>query len=127
MAIDVRPNTSRRSVRADDPELPVAILGAQGVDVLLVDPSSLQLGPSGATPRAAVTVSDVNRDGYPDLLGQYDMAATGIGTGKSLLCLSGTIAGSPFEACESANARRSLSAPNSRPPARFGEPKAGSR
>jgi DNA-binding beta-propeller fold protein YncE len=103
MAIDVRPNTSRRSVRADDPELPVAILGAQGVDVLLVDPSSLQLGPSGATPRAAVTVSDVNRDGYPDLLGQYDMAATGIGTGKSLLCLSGTIAGSPFEACESAN------------------------
>jgi hypothetical protein len=99
--IDVLPGVPRNfvNVHAMAP-LPVAILGSAALDVSLVDVASLGFGPGGATPVFPPRYDDVNGDGATDLVTQYRIRKAGLAVGDTEACLSGTVAGTPFTACD---------------------------
>jgi YVTN family beta-propeller protein len=77
-----------------------ALLGAPAVNVEKIDSSSLRFGPGGAAPWRAVRVRDVNADGMADLLAEFDKRVSGLAAAKTEYCVTGTIAGEPFRACD---------------------------
>jgi sugar lactone lactonase YvrE len=80
--------------------LPVTLLGGEAVDVGSVDPTTLRLGPAGATPSGRVRLHDVDRDGLLDLRLRFPVAGSGIALGDRELCVSGeTFATSALLGC----------------------------
>ncbi|AOE49140.1 right-handed parallel beta-helix repeat-containing protein [Kangiella sediminilitoris] len=69
-------------------------LGSGTNDVTRIDINSLTLGNA---PGSVITTSDVNEDGYMDLLVKFSGKQTGARCGDSLLTLNGQIAGDSFE------------------------------
>jgi choice-of-anchor B domain-containing protein len=99
---------------ADRGLVSVAILGSDSFDVDDVEPRSLSLGDGGAPlahsgehaigPAAGHVPwprrSDVNRDGWWDLVGHYELRASGITAGDLVACLHWTVrSGTPYESC----------------------------
>jgi hypothetical protein len=99
--IDIFPALSPNwiNVNAQAP-IPVAILGSAALDVTLIDVSSLEFGPGGATPVSAPRYEDVNGDGALDLVTRYRVRDAGLEVGDTEACLTGTIGGADFVACD---------------------------
>ncbi|MGH9877454.1 MAG: hypothetical protein ACRD5H_07430, partial [Nitrososphaerales archaeon] len=66
-----------------------------------VDTTTLEFGPGGASPVQTAT-SDVNGDGFLDLVSHYITQETGITPGLTEACLTGELTdGTLFKACDS--------------------------
>jgi hypothetical protein len=112
-AIDVIPASDRNVLPRGHRRIPVALLGSPELDVTEVDPFSLRLGPGEAQARWRFlwvlvwwfTESDVNRDGYGDLVFAFDARDAAIPPGADEVCLSGEIGGLPFTACDAVDPR----------------------
>ena len=101
--IDIKPgseinpiNTKAKGV------IPVAILGSDTLDVLDVDPTTLEFGPFGAgIAHKKVHYEDVNEDGILDLVAHFKTQETGIANGDTEAFLSGAfLDGEPFLASD---------------------------
>lgn len=104
LAIDINPGSDINPINPSSQGLiPVAILGSEVVDVMLVDPGTLSFGPSGAAfdHTRGVHYEDVDGDGATDLLAHFRVQETGIAMGENEACLSGLLDGLPFTACDS--------------------------
>jgi hypothetical protein len=71
--------------------VPVALLGSDTLDVMDVEPTSLALGVKGA-PAEQLAYSDVNGDGWFDLVAHYPVPETGTAYGDTSICLTGATA-----------------------------------
>ena len=103
--IDIKPGSDPNSINPQSRGvIPVAILGSESFDVSDVDVTSLEFGPSGATPLHpnALHLEDVNDDGFTDLVTHYRTQETGIAAGDTGACITGeTFDGTPLqEACD---------------------------
>jgi len=103
--IDIKPGSDPNSINLNGKGIiPVAILGTtnSGFNVLDVDVTTLAFGPNGAPPihRVGAHFEDVNDDGYLDLVSHFRTQATGIVIGDLEACITGEIAGIPFEGCD---------------------------
>ena len=92
--IDIRPGTARNVVNPySNGTLPVAVLGSEDFNVQSVTISSLQLNAQGSAsssrPRGQTRYTDVNRDGYKDLVLNFPIQGTGVRVGDTQLCLYG--------------------------------------
>lgn len=100
-ALDVRPGTDRNVVNPDAKGvLPVALMGAADFQVDGVAVSGLTLSAAGseqaAQPKGPGHMTDLNDDGYQDLLLNFPIQGTGVKHGDTQLCLAGT----GFEVCD---------------------------
>jgi hypothetical protein len=85
--------------------IPVAILSTASFDATTVDPASVCFGdaedPSQRDCSGNAHVEDVNGDGRPDLLFQFETQQTGIDPGDTQACLAGrTFAAVEIEGCD---------------------------
>jgi len=105
--IDVQPGFRGASIRRHG-RVPVAVLGSPEIDVSELDPFSLRFGPGEAEPvwrfwwavHYYFSRVDADHDGDEDLLFYFDAQDARIPAGASEVCLTGTLGGLPFEACE---------------------------
>ena len=82
--------------------LGVAIFGSQSFDVDAIDTGALAFADGAAPPthRQGPHPSDLNGDGWKDLLGHYRIQASGIAAGDELACLRWHLRdGIPYESC----------------------------
>jgi len=99
--IDVRPGSSHNVVNPhSNGVVPVALLGSADFDVQSVTVSGLALSAQGSAtsskPRGQARFTDVNGDGYQDVIMNFSIRDTGVKVGDTQLCL----AGSGFVACD---------------------------
>jgi hypothetical protein len=98
--IDIRPfSPSNRVNPLSHFSLPVVIWGSDSVAAGDVDVATLALGPGGAQAHHAQEL-DINGDGLDDLLAFYPPLDSGIEMGDTEACLTGTVAGEDFDACD---------------------------
>ena len=99
--IDILPGSDINPINAGKPgKTPVAVLGGDGFDVMTLDAASLRFGPGGASGRQT-SVEDVNRDGFPDLVGHFERRDAGIAAGDTAACVRGlTLLGAQFRGCD---------------------------
>ena len=123
--IDVRPRISHNRVRPGFPQrIPVAVLGAEDLDVRDVDETSLRLGEGGAEPAAgrgrAIHRRDVNGDGILDLRALFDVRDAEIAYGDEEVCLlAETREGDALEGCDAIETLpASLGSGSAKPPVR---------
>jgi len=94
VAIDILPGESRNLVDADAPDaIPVAILASPSLDPRIVEPASLRLMGASIVKNAegaSHTLTDVNGDGYPDLIVWFAAREIRIGDGDEVARLEGT-------------------------------------
>jgi len=91
VAIDVKPGNAENPVNpGSNGVMPVALLGAEGFDVMDVDVASLALGVNGA-PAEEFAYEDANGDGWMDLVAHYGVPATGTAYGDTSMCLTGAM------------------------------------
>jgi len=99
--IDVRPGAGAKPLpTARNALLAVALLGSADVDVAEVELETLAFGPSGAEPQPKTKRVDVDRDGFTDLVTRYRLEETGIVSGDTEACLSGSYDGFAFRSCD---------------------------
>ena len=102
--IDIMPGSGHNPLRLDRPGVvPVALFGAEDLDVTAVDPDSLGFGPEYAlvAHRNGPHVMDVDGDGFLDLLAHFRVEESGLGDADDLSCLVGELLdGSLFEGCD---------------------------
>ena len=110
VAIDVAPGNKENTISARSTGgIWVAILSttdsAHAFDpVSQVDTSTVVFGPDGANP-VRNRAQDINKDGLPDLLLQFKLAATGLHCGETQAALTGsTFDGRPFRGTDSITA-----------------------
>jgi hypothetical protein len=98
VVVDIVPGDTSNSVLRDATSpLDVALLGSAGLDVSLVDASTMQF--AGGAPSGS-HVQDLNGDGFGDLVVQFRMADLTLPDGASQACLTGlTTGGVPFSGC----------------------------
>lgn len=93
ISIDLIPNIYPNVIQLSQPdsEVPVAILGANILDLSAgVDATLLELGPNAANPVWWET-SDVNSDGFTDHVSYYRTGDLGLAAGEKIACFSGTV------------------------------------
>ena len=104
VTIDIRPGSDLDSIKpSSHGVIPVAILGSNSFDVADVDVSTLTFGPGAAAPkdRRGGHRTDVNSDGFTDLVSHYRTQETGIGFGDREACVTGELLdGRPIEGCD---------------------------
>jgi len=107
--IDVEPGSIFNEILLTSQEsLRVAILGSDELDVTWIDPESVAFGPEGARPRFPLenpgvflmSLAHVNADEQLDLVAHFRVQETGLAAGDSRACLSGSIDGVRFRACD---------------------------
>ena len=97
IALDVSPRNAINEINLGrGGTVSVAIISTGGFDATTVDPSTLCFGDSGAPGDRACAeqhgqghIEDVNRDGVPDLLLHFSVAATGIDLNDTSACVIG--------------------------------------
>jgi hypothetical protein len=100
-SLDVRPGTDRNVVNPDAKGvLPVALMGAADFQVEAVAVSGLALSAAGSSqsahPKGPGHMTDLNGDGYKDLMLNFPIQGTGVKHGDTQICLAGT----GFEVCD---------------------------
>jgi hypothetical protein len=101
IALDIKPGTYPNDINLKSKGvIPVAILGHDAFDVTIVNVTSLKFGPSEATPTQSA-FSDVNGDGYVDLISHYRTQQTGITSGDTAAWLKFSIGGVPYAVSDS--------------------------
>jgi hypothetical protein len=100
--IDIKPGLAGNPVNPRNRGvLPVALLGSASFAVADVDGATLAFGPSGASPSGGPALEDVNADGFVDLLVHFRTQASGIASGDTEACLTGTtLDGTDFRGCD---------------------------
>jgi probable HAF family extracellular repeat protein len=108
--IDIKPGSRLNRVNAiSRGVVPVAILGSDTFNVEDIDLTTLIFGPNGVAPRHALTdparifdhLTDVNEDGFTDLVTHYRTQGVGFVTGDAEACVSGELLDeTPFEGCD---------------------------
>jgi len=105
LSIDVRPSTTQDRIPLHaDGVLPVALLGTEEFDVLLMDATSLAFGPEGGPFAAPIHdlgvegvladhLKDVNLDGWTDLVTHYRVADLAFESGDESACMVGSSLG----------------------------------
>ena len=105
MSIDVRPSSTQDRIPLQaGGVLPVALLGSEEFDVLLVDATSLAFGPEGGPFAAPIHdlgvegvladhLKDVNLDGWTDLVTHYRVGDLAFASGDESACMVGTSLG----------------------------------
>lgn len=89
VSIDIKPSGDPPAINpTSNGVTPVAILSSSTFDATKVDPSSVTFGPAGASAVHYGTL-DVNGDGIPDLMLQFNTQATGIHCGDTSATLTG--------------------------------------
>jgi hypothetical protein len=78
----------------------VALLGSEAVDVRDLVWEGLAFGPGRAAPLHRPQRRDVDRDGFDDLVAFFDLEASKIALGDLRACVSGSLAGQYFLACD---------------------------
>jgi uncharacterized delta-60 repeat protein len=114
VTVDVRPDSADNVVPLNsNGVLPVAILTTSTFDAATVDSRSVCFGDADTPAERSCTArqpdghrEDVNGDGRPDLLFQYEIAKTGIDPGDTEACLTGkTLSGSAIKGCDGIRTR----------------------
>jgi hypothetical protein len=107
VGIDVKPGSSTNPIElAGSGKIPVAILATSTFDAATVDPTSVCFGDADAPSQrdcaaAHSTLKDVNGDGRLDLLLFFETRQTGIDSGDTQACLTGTtLSGTSVEGCD---------------------------
>lgn len=104
--VDIKPGSDPNSIKVKiEKVITVAILGSADLDVSDINATTLLFGDyaegEGASPANKVTIKDVNKDGYLDLVSQYRLSGTGIDLGDTEACISGELLdGTQFLACD---------------------------
>jgi hypothetical protein len=109
IAVDIKPGSEANRINpASRGVIPVAIFGSESLDVADLDLATLSFGPGAAAPwqRGRARLTDVNRDGFTDLVSHFWMSETGIARGDTEACLSGrTRDGAAFQGCDAIRSR----------------------
>ncbi len=101
--IDVKPGDTPTVVeRGRGGFLPVAVLSTADFDAMLVDPTTVKIGPTGTEASVARSMtSDVNDDERPDLMMLVPVKELGISCDTKAIRLTGTtMSGTPIEGSE---------------------------
>jgi hypothetical protein len=108
VAIDIKPDSTVNPINLMSRGLtPVAILGSDTFDVRDVDVETLTFGSAGTigtepAHHAGSHFTDVNDDGFTDLLSHYRTRNAGFTAEDTEACVTGeTLDGTPFEGCDS--------------------------
>ena len=103
--IDIKPGSSTNPLNPfQRGVIPVAVLGSETFDATSINAATLAFGTAGAAPahKNGGHLTDVNDDGFVDLLSHYRVADTGIVTGDDEACVNGQLFdGSFFQGCDS--------------------------
>jgi hypothetical protein len=101
--VSVRPGNSNKINPFSNSSVPVVLYGSETFDVMDVDTLTLVFGSplsEGGAGSDGANLTDVNDDGYNDLLSHHRVPDTGIAVGDTEACLWGdTLDGVPFEGC----------------------------
>jgi uncharacterized delta-60 repeat protein len=108
VTIDIKPGSAINPINLSaNGVIPVAILTTDSFDATTVDPGTVCFGDSDhpnerdCTAASGSHITDVNGDGRPDLMLQYEVAQTGIDPGDTSACLTGkTFGGVSVEGCD---------------------------
>ena len=107
VSIDVIPGDPLNVVNQRSRLMGVAILSNTQFDATRVDPRSVCFGDARSPETRTCAevhsrghIEDVNRDGRPDMMLHYEVAATGVNDATLEVCLLGaTLEGVPFKGC----------------------------
>lgn len=101
--LDIKPGSEPNSINPkSNGVIPVAILTTADFDATTVDPLSVAFGPDGAEEsHSKGHIEDVDGDGDDDLLLHFKTKETGIASGDTEACLTGsTFGGDAIEGCD---------------------------
>jgi uncharacterized delta-60 repeat protein len=109
VSVDIKPGSSVNPVKLSAGGLvPVAVITTDRFDATRVDASTVCFGDDDhpdqrdCSPANGAHAADVNGDGKPDLLLQYEIGETGIDPGDTTACLTGkTLSGTGLRGCDS--------------------------
>jgi hypothetical protein len=101
--IDIKPGSDSNSTNPRSKGvIPVAVLGSASFDATQVDSSTVQFGPGNAPAVRDGIVTDINNDGFPDMLLHFRTKAAAIQCGNTSASLSGmTFNGQRFTGSDS--------------------------
>lgn len=96
VTVDVKPDSDPACINPKSKGvIPVAVLGSATFDVATIDPSTLSLNSLSVNNvgngRFQCSISDVNRDGYPDLVCQFGNTASAWKNNPTTAILSGKL------------------------------------
>jgi len=99
--VDIQPGSDLNAINPDSRGVvPVAILGADNLDVLELDPATFRFEAASATDPTGGSLTDVNADAIIDLVSHYRIRETGIDS-SGTACVQGLLFdGVPFEGCD---------------------------
>jgi hypothetical protein len=105
VVIDIKPGSDPNSINPrNNGVIPVALLSSTTFDAMQVDVSTVAFGPGGAPVAHGGHVEDVNGDGLPDMVFQFDTQASGLSCGDVQATLTGrTLAGRRFKGTDAVN------------------------
>lgn len=111
VTIDIKPGSTDNPINLSSRgAIPVAILSADGFDATTVEASTVCFGDDNNPSQRDCTAAhgghteDVNADGRPDLVLQFETQETGIDPGDTTACLTGkTLAGIDIQGCDTIN------------------------
>jgi len=100
--IDIKPYSSHNRIYPRFGLIPIAIFGSSNFDILGIDSSTLEFGPSGAAPFPLFLLrKDINRDGFTDLVVLFRSSSSGIQCGDTEATLSGIASNGSFSSTDS--------------------------
>ena len=99
--IDIKPGSDQNPINPKSKGvIPVAILGADNLDVLELDQATLRFEAASPSDPNGGSLTDVNGDGILDLVSHYRTRDTGIDSSGTACVQGALLDGVPFEGCD---------------------------